>query len=129
MCPYCGRQAELVDGKRLYPHRKNLDERTSKAKFWLCIRCDAYVGCHRADEEHGRDGTEPLGTMANRDLRELRVRVHGFFDQTWKSGAMSRAGAYRWLAQRLGIMVDRCHVGMFDEETCRRALEVLEEGR
>ena len=87
------------------------------------------MGCHKANEEYGHDGTKPLGTMANGDLRELRVRVHGFFDGLWRSGVVSRTEAYEWLSEELGIVPDLCHVGMFDEETCRRALVVLKERR
>ena len=37
---------------------------------------------------------------------------------------MIRAEAYRWLAGRLGIEKDECHVGLFDAETCRRVVEL-----
>ena len=40
---------------------------------------------------------------------------------------MSRTAAYVWLSEKLGIPTELCHVGMFDEETCRRALDILEE--
>jgi hypothetical protein len=70
-----------------------------------------------------------MGTMADQALRELRVRVHGTFDPVWKGGEMSRTEAYRWMSQWLGVPAAECHIGMFDEATCRRALEVLERRR
>ena len=39
-CPYCGKDAALVTGDKIYPHRPDLYDRN----FWLCTACDAYVG-------------------------------------------------------------------------------------
>jgi hypothetical protein len=39
---------------------------------------------------------------------------------------MSRRGAYRWLAEQMGITGDDCHIGMFDVAQCRRVVEICE---
>ena len=127
ICPYCGKPAELVNGSRLFPHRRDLNKEMCASNFWLCIRCDAYVGCHKPNERYGLNGTEPLGTMANENLRTLRVKLHKRFDSLWLSGEMNRTEAYRLMAQVLGVSIDKCHIGMFDEETCRKALEIFNE--
>ena len=116
-CPYCGYPAEITTGARVYPQRRDL----AGLPFWHCASCDAVVGCH--------PGTMvPLGTLANKATRRLRAEVHRVFDPVWKfkrfSGHMPRVRAYEWLAAELGITVAECHVGMFDDRMCRRAIEV-----
>lgn len=109
--------------------------------IWECPRsdCDAQCGCHP-------DGS-PLGTLATKTLRQLRMRAHDRFDQLWKPweaqqlaypeedrvigklrGAM-RSRAYAWLAQQIGITKDACHIGAMDEEQIARVIAVLDEHR
>jgi hypothetical protein len=113
-CNYCGKVAKLVRGNELYPHR--LDLRASF--FWACTPCGAWVGCH--------PGTaEPLGRLANAELRKWKQQVHGLFDPIWKQGTMTRSQAYQWLATGLGITGAECHVGMFDVMRCQHAVAFI----
>ena len=103
ICRYCGRPAKLASGYEVYPHRVDLHSK----KFWVCFVCDARVGCHEGT-------TRPLGELANSELRDYRMRAHDEFDYIWKSGYMSRGQAYRWLASKLRIPREKCHIGKFD---------------
>ena len=123
LCDYCGGAAKLVGGEVIYPHRPDLAE----LKFWHCAPCRAYVGCHRKNKKHGQDGMQPLGRLANAELRRAKSRVHAAFDPLWKDKNMTRREAYVWLAGRLNIPVDDCHIGMFDVRTCDRAVSVIQE--
>jgi hypothetical protein len=123
-CDYCGKPAELVAGDVIYPHREDL----AAKKFWRCVPCKAWVGCH--------GGTEtPLGRLANAELRAAKSRVHAVFDPLWKtkhwqtgcSRRIARRKGYAWLAGQLGIPFRRCHIGMFDVETCQRAIAICSE--
>jgi zinc-finger-containing domain len=120
-CPYCGNAAELVTGAEIYPHRQDL----ASLKFWRCSPCDAHVGCHKRNKKYGNDGTVPLGRLANADLRRAKSRVHAIFDPIWKNGRMERREAYLWLAGRLNIPFEECHIGMFDLPTCDRAVNAV----
>lgn len=112
-CPYCQAASECVDGTVIYPHRPDLAEK----KFWRCAPCDAYVGCH--------DGTpEPFGRLANAELRQAKTKAHIAFDPIWRTGRMTRSDAYRWLAEKLGISIDECHIGMFDVEQCEKVVHL-----
>lgn len=113
-CWYCRRPARLVTGMDLYPHRPDLFGK----RFWRCLPCAAWVGCHP-------DTTEPLGRLANSELRSLKQAVHRVLDLLWQQGGMSREEAYAWLAEQLELTAEECHVGMFDPATCRRAIEAL----
>ncbi len=121
-CPYCGGQAKLVGGKAIYPHRADLHAR----KFWQCAPCDAYVGCHKPNPQLGFDGTQPLGRLANAELRKAKSAAHESFDPIWQEEHMSRRAAYAWLAKALGIPVERCHIGEFDVALCRRVESLSE---
>lgn len=116
MCPYCGGKSALVGGNVIYPHRPDLH----MLKFWQCAPCDAYVGCHKPNPRMGFDGTQPLGRLANAELRQAKSEAHDSFDWIWQDGHMKRKAAYAWLAKELGIPVERCHIGEFDVDMCQR---------
>jgi len=54
----------------------------------------------------------------------LRGKAHACFDPLWKEGHMLRYEAYRWLAKQLSIHSKDCHIALFDEETCEKAIKV-----
>jgi len=114
-CPYCGKQAELIDSKEIYVVR-------SYGMAYLC-RCKpelAYVGCHKGT-------TRPLGRLADGELRFWKKKAHSFFDSIWRQGTMTRKAAYFWLAKNLGIPKNSCHIGMFDVDQCRRVVDICEQ--
>lgn len=113
-CHYCSNPAQLVNGKQIYPFRTDL----AALKFWRCAPCNAWVGCHPGTEK-------PLGILAKAELRKLKSQVHAAFDPTWRNKKRSRTAAYRWLAEGLGISGAKCHIGMFTEDMCRKALEFM----
>ena len=104
-CNYCGKEAEWVENKEIYG--KNYGK---SYMVWLCRDCDAYVGCHNNTKE-------PLGILANKELRELRKQAHALFDPIWKEKG-SRAKAYAWLVKNTGVQ----HIG---ESTKEEALKVI----
>lgn len=121
-CPYCSTEdkpvlAELVKGVKLYPDRKDLH----RHNFWECSKgCGAYVGCH-----HGSSGgRKPLGRLADASLRAAKGRAHRAFDPLWEKKLMKRTQAYTWLAEKLGIPVEACHIGMFDVMQCDQTVQL-----
>ena len=121
ICHYCDKPAALVTGSAIYPHRPDL----FALKFWRCDPCDAHVGCHAAGKGQG-DGTQPLGRLANAELRRAKSRAHAAFDPLWKSRQMNRRDAYYWLSRQLGISFANCHIGMFDVEQCKAVVRAVE---
>ncbi len=115
-CDYCGDPAALVSGMKIYPHRRDL----AKTMFWECEPCDAYVGTHKNSIRH-----MPYGRLAKEELRRLKSKVHALFDKLWKKGTVSRSAAYRELGAKMGLSPKHCHIGKFDEQQCRKALEIL----
>ena len=111
-CPYCKKKAVRTTGEEVYPKRPDLHHKA----FFLCRPCNAYVGCHESGQ--------PLGDLANAELRKLRVAAHGSFDILWRMGYFKRHAAYTWLAEALGIPVKQCHIGQFREEACLKVFEL-----
>ena len=131
-CPYCDRPAELVTGATVYPPRMDLID----LRFWRCAPCGASVGCHKAGawmwvggERVVSDGTLPLGRLATAELRWAKSAAHAAFDPLWKARRMTRRSASQWLAGKLGVSYDNCHIGMFDLDRCRDVLAVVKEWR
>jgi hypothetical protein len=114
ICQYCNNVAALVGGDIIYPNSQDL----KKLRFWLCKSCNAYVGTHKTSDN------KPLGSLAKPLLRIIRHNAHNAFDRLWTSNSMSRTEAYTWLAKELNIDLKYCHIGMFDEEQCRKTIEI-----
>nr|WP_305144883.1 DUF3268 family zinc-finger domain-containing protein [Anaerotruncus sp. DFI.9.16] len=112
-CDYCGRETEYVDSKVIYGK--------SYGKIYLCRNCMAYVGVHKGTDK-------PLGRLANAELRNWKKAAHAVFDPLWKYGRFRghRNAAYAWLAQKMGLPVEKTHIGMFDVGQCRKAIEIIE---
>lgn len=112
-CDYCGRETEYVDSKVIYGK--------SYGKIYLCRNCMAYVGVHKGTDK-------PLGRLANAELRNWKKAAHAAFDPLWKYGRFRghRNAAYAWLAQKMGLPVEKTHIGMFDVGQCRKAIEIIE---
>lgn len=116
VCPFCSSSVSLVDSTKVY-HR-------SYGFIYLCDRfpdCDARVRCHPGS-------IKPLGTLANRELRQWRSLAHRHFDPLWQSGIFtSRQAAYKWLASSMGLPPALTHVAMFDKRQCIRAIAVVKQ--
>jgi hypothetical protein len=111
-CPYCWGEAYLRDNSIIY------GKPLGSGKSFICENfphCNTYVGTHR-----GR--FLPFGTLANRELRELRIKCHEKFDKKWMTGKMKRIDAYRWLSRLIEIPESETHIGSFTVEQCRRFL-------
>lgn len=111
-CQYCGRPTKKVSGNVIYPRAKQYHDKF----YYLCRKCDAYVGCHP-------DG-KPMGEVADSALRRARIEAHTAFDRLWKGGRMTRSMAYSWLSRALDIQSGECHIGKFDLETCIKVVKV-----
>lgn len=131
-CPYCLSDVELVAADVVYPNRPELADR----KVWRCTNCDASVGCHRAGalvtlvggETVESDGSLPMGSLANPDLRAARIETHRLFDAIWQPPArMSRSDAYSWMAKLLGIEKEEAHIAALSYDECIKVQLAIED--
>ena len=113
VCPYCNEAAELAPSTAVYGAGRDF------GLLWLCQPCGAWVGCHKG-------GTLPQGRLANKALRDAKIRAHAAFDPLWKGGEMPRGDAYGWLADHMGLDRRDCHIGMFDVDQCSRVVMICD---
>lgn len=58
-------------------------------------------------------------------LAGLRVQCHRALDVLWEFNLLTRAGAYAALAREMDLAPAVCHIGMFDEAQCEKALAAV----
>lgn len=113
-CPYCNSNVSLKDSSIIYRGK-------SYGNVWICDNypeCDAYVGVHK-------ETNEPLGRLANPELREWKKKAHAAFDPIWKNDKSKRDGAYKKLQLLMGLNKDDAHIGKFNVEQCKTLIEKL----
>lgn len=109
ICPYCKKEAAWVSNEAVYGQRYG-----KSYMCYYCRGCDAYVGCHN-------NTRSPLGTMANKELREWRMMAHAHIDPLWKSKRLKRGTLYSRVADYLGRPI---HIGEADIATCREIISI-----
>lgn len=117
-CPYCGGVARKQPCEKVY----STVYHSNYGDIWVCDNypeCDAYVGC--------KPSGKPLGTLANSELRGMRVKTHNLFDKIWKKKLMNRSHAYRWMAEEMGLTAKQAHIGKFNIEQCEKLQELVKE--
>lgn len=84
----------------------------------------AYVGVHKGTDR-------PLGRLANAELRYWKKAAHAVFDPLWQRGPFRghRNVAYGWLAQKMNLPIEKTHIGMFDVEQCKKAIQIIRKER
>lgn len=92
--------------------------------IYLCRPCDARVGVHKNSKIHA-----PKGSLANRELRELRMHAHLLFDMLWKTENMPRKQAYIFLQDIMEMSKEEAHIGKFSAEQCHKLIDCLEKKR
>ena len=87
-----------------------------------CRDCGASVGCHAHT-------LSPLGVMASRRTRKLRVKAHKAFDPIWQTELLTRTEAYEWLAAQHGVEFDDCHIGMMTDRQLEQTIMLAQSYR
>lgn len=119
-CLHCSAFGEAVLGRDLFEGQRELAWRV----FWRCNQCDAHVAAHA-------DG-RPLGYPANLETRRARNHVHHTLDPMWKHHPhpeIKRERLYKNLSVKMGLPIEKTHIGMFDLAQCEQALRHLEQWR
>lgn len=114
-CRYCKGPVKLVNNRAVYGR-----EFGRWPYVYLCedANCGAYVGVHPKTDI-------PLGTLADRELRKLRVMAKNHFKDLLAIKDWNRGRGYKWLAENMQIPARECHFGWFDKEQCRTAAALL----
>lgn len=120
-CPYCNSKTEFINSQEIYGK--------DYGNIYICRSCSAYVGVHK-------ETNKALGRLANKELRELKKVAHFHFDKIAKTSLINeiwpeyientsnRQKAYLWLSKQMNIEPEYCHIGMFDEHQCLKAISI-----
>lgn len=112
-CPYCG---SLVTKRAAsYVYGKN-----AKPDTFLYV-CDRYPACDSYVAAHTKSGL-PMGTPANKTLRNKRIAAHKALDKIWKNGYMTKEQVYIWLQAKLDMPANVMHIGNLNEYYCNRII-------
>jgi len=108
----------LVNGKIIYPHRKDLYHK----KFYLCRKCDSYVGVHEGTENH-------LGCLATKEIMNARKHIHKLIDPIWEKGKIKRSELYKRISNKINRKYHTANIRSVDEarEIYIIAKEIIEE--
>lgn len=112
-CPYCG---SLVTKRAAsYVYGKN-----AKPDTFLYV-CDRYPACDSYVAAHTKSGL-PMGTPANKTLRNKRIAAHKALDRIWENGYMTKEQVYIWLQAKLDMPANVMHIGKLNEYYCNRII-------
>lgn len=111
-CQFCNGEVVFTSNKELY------GKEYGHGKCYLCRDCKASVGTHNGTRN-------PLGILANREMKILKKTCHDMFDHVWKSRKLSRSESYRRLSLLLDIEQKDCHFGHFDTEMLLISISIL----
>ena len=109
-CPYCNKEAQWVTNEKIYGKRYG-----KSYMCYLCETCNAYVGCHNNTKI-------PLGTMANKELRNWRIKSHSVIDPLWRGKKVNRQEVYDKLKSVFGKEI---HIGKADIELCKNIIKLF----
>lgn len=121
-CPACGQPGKLVAGNEIYPGNANM----AYKNFYACFDCDTRVGCH-----DGGRRRRPLGTMAGKELRKLRVELHRAMDHRWEKydrwidRKRARSALYWRMSCYFGMKPGEFHVSWLNKIECEQATDLL----
>lgn len=118
ICPYCNCETILVSDKEIYGPNSNFG-----GMYYKCIlNNDHYVGTYG-------DKKTSLGRLADKELRQWKMKGHNTFDPLWKTKKYfkNQRVAYYWLSRKMELPIEYTHFGMFTIDQCKQAIDLLNE--
>ncbi len=119
ICPYCNCETELVSDKEIYGPNSNYG-----GKYYRCLNDkDHYVGTYSNNQKS-------LGRVANKELRQWKMRGHKTFDPLWNTDNSifeKQQDAYSWLSEQMKLEMKYTHFGMFTIKQCQDAIKYCQE--
>lgn len=111
VCPYCGKETELVDGNDYYKQK-------GFGMLYVCRPCNASVGIHMSGDKKG----QAKGRLSNPSLRSLKRRAHLEFDRLWES-KKERKEIYADFSSYMNLPEEYAHIGMLGEKSMPKVFD------
>lgn len=112
---------------------KKVGKRLAKRRRRTVPRCPVCGEKARTEEFQGNGRRHTCCGLASWNGKPLvtpstlraRMIAHRAFDPIWEERVlMTRSEAYEWLAEKLGLDREHCHMSRMDEETALRVAEL-----
>ena len=115
-CPYCSKPVILIDSITVYG--------VDYGRMYACTdfpKCNSLVGANKST-------LEPFGTLANRELRKLRIKTHKLLDPLWRGHPKgARTKVYYWIQKTMHISKEDAHIGKFSPNQCKTMISILQD--
>lgn len=115
-CDVCKHEVYYIEHLQKFGHMRN----SRNVGMWKCKnnKCRALVSCHPGT-------TNPVGYMAQEQLRRLRTECHRAFDMLWScnNSPFTRQSAYYWMAGILNIPKECSNISKLTEEQIHVVIE------
>lgn len=114
VCPYCGCRSVLRPAEYVYGDNTI----TQGSMLYVCSgypACNAYVGVHEGTKK-------PKGTLADSELRNMRICAHRAMNSLIDNGCMCKNGVYAWLSCSLNLPLKETHIGYFLDYMCEQTI-------
>lgn len=118
-------KCNICQGRVIYTSNATIYGRQYGSGYcYYCTECGAYVGTHEPRPK------EAMGLLADREMREMKIKCHELFDSFWKTlktgrGKMRRS-LYQRLANQMHLSIGDCHFGYFGSEELNIAYIILQ---
>lgn len=119
-CPYCGRRAVLRPITYVVGENRRIFD--PDQMVYVCSvypACNAYVAANKKN-------LRPLGSLADGELRNLRIQAHRALRSLWQNGYLSEKDAYHWLSGKLGLTEKDTHIAKFSHYRCKETIRCCE---
>lgn len=93
--------------------------KVSATDDYVFVTCDAYVTADRRTKQ-------PLGTLANGELRHKRILAHHALHNVQTSLGMNRDQSYRWLQTQMRLPGDQVHIAKCGDYLCEQIIRICE---
>ena len=113
-CRYCNGEVSYENNSELYGR--------SYGKWpyiYMCLRCKASVGTHPNSDT-------PLGTLADRTLKDWRMKSKDIFFKRTRELKMSRNRAYTYLQELMNQSPNEAHFGIYEVEDCAKIVRIIQ---
>lgn len=109
-CVECDKNVEpkVVSGSMVYPNSPKL----AHDRFWMCNHCKNFIGCHK---NANKNKMKPLGVIANKELKQARIKIHQLIDPIWQNDKMKRGEVYAIISKELGYTYHTGELRSLDE--------------
>lgn len=119
-CPYCGRRAVLRPITYVIGENRRIFDPDQ-----MVYVCSAYPACN-AYVAANKKNLRPLGSLADGELRNLRIQAHRALRSLWQNGYLSEKDAYHWLSGKLGLPEKDTHIAKFSHYRCKETIRCCE---